>query len=76
MSNLNVKETYVDGDDPWSGFLSEAALEINSIANRLKGYSPGKLVFGRNMILPIKHKADLESISQQKQAHSNKYNIR
>ena len=53
---FNISETYVDEDDPWSGILAAAAFEICSTKNRLKYYSPGQLVFGRDMILAIKHK--------------------
>ena len=42
----------------------------------LKGYSPGQLVFGRNMIILIKNKMDWELIRQQNQAQNNKDNIR
>ena len=45
-------------------------------ANRLKGYIPVQLVFGCDMILPIKHKVDRELICHQKQRHINKDNIR
>ena len=57
MRNFDIKGTYVDKDDPWSGILAAAASGILS-KNGLKGYSPGQLLFGRDMILPIKHKAD------------------
>ena len=42
----------------------------------LKGYSPGQLMFGRDMILLIKHKLDWELIRQQNQEKINKENIR
>ena len=58
------------------GILSAAAFRIFSMTNRLKGYSPGKLVFGRDMILRIKHKVDWELICQRYQAQINKDNIR
>ena len=36
----------------------------------------GQLLFGRYMIIPIKHKVDWELISQLNQNKTNKYNIR
>ena len=36
----------------------------------------GKLLFGRDMILPVKHAVDWELTSHQNQAKINKYNIR
>ena len=62
MENLvrtfNITETCIDKDNPWSGFLAEIAFKISSTTNRLKFYSPGQIVFFRDMIIPIKHKVD------------------
>ena len=44
--------------------------------NRLKWYSTGQLVFGRDIIILVKHKVDWDLIRQQKQTQINKYNIR
>ena len=57
-------QTYVDIDDLWTGILSAAAFTIFSTTNRQKCYSPGQLVFVRNMILIIKHMVDWELICQ------------
>ena len=54
--NFNIKETYVDHFYSWLVILSAAAFTIFSTTNRLKGYNPGQLIFGRDMILPINHK--------------------
>ena len=59
-------QPYVDENDPWTGILAAAAFAILSTTNSQKGYSPGKLIFGRDMILPIKHRADWKLIRQQK----------
>ena len=40
----------------------------------MKGYSPGKLLFGRDMILPIRHKVDWELIRHQNKTQSNEDN--
>ena len=61
-----IKETYVDEDDPWSVILASSAFTICSTTNRLKIYTPVQLVFGRDMILPIKHNVDWELIPQKK----------
>ena len=57
------------------GHFVVAAFNFFSIKNRLKGYSPGQLVFGHYMILPIKYTADWELLRQWKQAQINKDNI-
>ena len=59
LQNFNIyTQTYVDKNDPWTGILAAAAFAIYSTTNRGKGYSPGQLIFGRNIILPIKHRVD------------------
>ena len=42
----------------------------------MKGYSLFQLIFGRDMIIPIKHAVDWELTFQRKQMQINKYNIR
>ena len=76
MQTFNITQTYSDKNDPWTGILAAAAFPIRSTTNRLKGYSPGQLLFGHDMILPIKHKLDWVLIRQQKQAQINEDNIR
>ena len=51
-------QTYVDKNDPWKGILAAVAFAIRSTTNRKKGYSMGQLIFGRDMILLIKHRGD------------------
>ena len=70
-----MTQTYVDEDEPWLGILAASEFAIFSTTNRLKGYSPGQLVFGRDIIILIKHNMYWELIRQQKQAQINKYNI-
>ena len=55
--NISI-QTYVGENDPWMGILAAAAFVIFSITNRPKFYSPGQLIFGHDMILPIKHTVD------------------
>ena len=52
-----------------------SAFTIISTTNWKKGYSPGQLIFGRGIILLIRHKVDLGLIRQRKQAQINKYDI-
>ena len=58
----NITKTFVDDDDLWSGSLSAAAFVILSTTNGLKGYIPGKLVFGHDLILHIKRRVDWKLI--------------
>ena len=67
VRTLNIyKQTYFDKNDPWMGILAAAAFVIHSTTNRQKGYSLYQFIFGRDMILPIKHRVDWELICQQK----------
>ena len=67
-------QTYVDEDEPWTGILAASAFAIFSTTNIPKGYSPGQLIFDRDMILPIKHRVDWELLHQQKQTQINRDN--
>ena len=71
-----IKDTYIDEDEPWSGILDQAELVIYSNTKSLKGYSPDQLLFGSNMIIPIKHMAGWELIHQRKSLINNKDKIR
>ena len=75
MQTCNITHHCVDEDDPWLGILYAAAFVILSTTNNLKVYSPGQLIFGRDMIILIKHTADWELIRQRKQAEIIKYSI-
>ena len=62
---------YVDQDDPWMGILADAAFSVRSTIHTFKGYTLWLLVFGRDMILPIKNLADWKLMLQWKQAQIN-----
>ena len=57
-------QTYFDKDDLWMGTLAAAAFEISPTTNRQKCYSQGQLIFGCDMILPIKRRVDWELLRQ------------
>ena len=76
MRNYIIQYTYVDKDDPWLGILEAESFTIHSTINRLKGYDPCQLVFGRDIILSMQHNVDWEFIPQKKQTEINKENIR
>ena len=76
VQTFNIHQTYVDKNDPWTGILAAAAFVICSKIKRQKGYSLGQLIFGRDMIIPIKHRVDWELILQKKQTQINRDNTR
>ena len=75
MHTYNITETCVDEDDPWSGILAAAEFSIISTTNGLKVYSPGQLLFVRDMTISIKHKVYWEFICKWNHTQINKYNI-
>ena len=44
MRTFNIKEIYINKDDPWLGFLTAAEFTIRSTKNNLKGYSRGPII--------------------------------
>jgi hypothetical protein len=65
----------MDEKYPWGPFLSSAAYAIRSTFHTTLKSTPGQLVFGRDMVLPIKFMADWGAIEQQRQkemGHNNR----
>ena len=56
VRNFNINETNFEGNYPCSDILAASSFVIISMENRLKSYSPGQLVFDRDVILLIKHR--------------------
>jgi hypothetical protein len=54
----------LDDKDPWGPVLSSAAYAIRSTFNTTLKATPGKFVFGRDMVLPIKFMADWGTIEE------------
>ena len=74
VQTCNITHNCVDKYDPCLGILSAAAFAIFSTTNNQKVYSLGQLIFGRDMIIPIKYTVDCDLIRQQKQAQIIKDN--
>ena len=64
----------MDQDDPWMVILATAAFAVRYILHIIKYYTLGQLLFGRDMVLPIKYIANWKLIRQHKQSQIN-YNI-
>ena len=79
VHTYNIQEDYLDQDDPWMLIRSVTSVVVRSTVHTLKGYTMAKLVFGRNVILPIKHIVNSKLLRHHKQtqitynnAHKNK----
>ena len=67
MRTFELEEKELDTIDPWGHFLSAAAWAIRSTVPTTLDATPGQLVFGRNMLLPIQIKTDWAQIRQRMQ---------
>jgi hypothetical protein len=68
----SLRSAEIDGremyeKDPWGPCLSSDAYAIRSTFHTTLKETPGQLVFGRDMVLPIQFMADWEAIEQQRQ---------
>ena len=63
-------------NDPWSGILAATVFAVRATYHTTLQASPMQLVFGRDVILNIKHVADWEHIQQCKQLRINHNNKR
>jgi hypothetical protein len=66
----------MDEKDPWGPFLPSDAYAIRSTFHTTLEATPGKLVFGRDMLLPITFMADWGAIEQQRQKEMGRNNRR
>ena len=64
----------MDENDPWKGILSATAFAIRSTYHTTLQKSPGQLVFGRDMMLNVQHKANWGLIRKRKQQIIHKNN--
>ena len=74
IHTFELEYNYMDDDDPWKGILSETAFAVQSTFHTTVQNIPGQLVFGRDMILNVKHEANWEYVQERKQKHIEKNN--
>jgi len=67
LRTFELEDKELDTNDPWGPFLSAAAWAIRSTVHTTLDATPGQLVFGRDMLLPIQIKTDWARIRQRKQ---------
>ena len=65
-----------EGKDVWGPYLAAAAYDIRATCHTTLEHSPGELVFGRDMILPIKVRADWSAINAKRQQEAARNNTR
>ena len=74
IRTFELEKNYLDEEDPWKGILSATAFAVRSTYHTTLQSTPGQLVFGRDMILNIKHEANWEFIRARKQKIIHKNN--
>ena len=67
IRTFELESNYLDEKDPWKGILSATAFAVRSTFHTTLKNTPGQIVFGRDMILNVKHEANWEFIREQKQ---------
>ena len=74
LKTFELTEKELDSRDPFSELLASAAFAIRSTVHTTLGATPGQLVFGRVMLLPIKFPAELAVIHIRRQDMMKKKN--
>jgi hypothetical protein len=67
IHTFELENNCLDDNDPWKGILSATAFAVQSTFQTTLQNTPGQLVFGRDMILNVKHEANWEYIRARKQ---------
>jgi hypothetical protein len=76
LRTFELDKQKINENDPWTSFLSAAAWAIRSTYHTVLDATPGQLVFGRDMILPIQYKADWAGIITRKNQQISRDNAR
>ena len=76
IRTYELEDRELDERDPFGPFLAAAAYAIRSTFHITLRASPGQLVFGRDMFLPLAFKADWAMIHARKQQEMDKNNAR
>ena len=76
IRTFHVQETVLDNEDPWSGILAATMFATRATVHTTLNNTPCQLVFGRDAILNISHKADWKIIRDRKQKLINRNNLR
>jgi transposase InsO family protein len=66
LRTFELEKRELDKKDPWTPFLQAACFAVRSTYHTTLGATPAQLVFGRDMMLPIKFKANWTAIQQRR----------
>jgi hypothetical protein len=74
LRTFELENRELDEKEPFEPFLTATAYAIRSTYHTTLRATPGQLVFGRDMILPVQFKANWASIALRKQERINQSN--
>ena len=72
IRTIKLENNYINEEDPWKGILSATAFAVCSTFHTTLRNTPGQFVFGRDMLLNIKHEANWEYIRKRNQQLNEK----
>jgi len=76
LRTFELEEQQLDPQEPWSRILSAVAFVVRSTYHTTLEATPAQLIFGRDMLLPVKFQADWAQIKMKGQAAINKNNFK
>jgi hypothetical protein len=76
LRTFELENRELDETDPWTPFLSAAAFAIRSTYHTTMEATPAQLVFGRDMVLPIKFTTNWTRLRQKRQDEMKRNNAR
>ena len=78
LVSFDLEDMDIDSDDPdpFEEYLTTLSYAIRSAFHKTHGHSPGQLVFGRDMFMPIDVPIDWTAIKERKQKTIQKSNER
>ena len=74
LRTFQLESANLTENDPWTPYLASVAWAVRSTYHTILNATPGQLVFGRDMVLPIQFQADWARIKLRKQETINKSN--
>ena len=76
ICTFKIQGMVLDDDNPWDGILAAMMFALRATVHTTTQYTPAQLVFGRDLILNIRHEANWQLIKTRKQNLINKGNVR
>eukprot|EP00957_Ditylum_brightwellii_P063228 4799300-Ditylum_brightwellii.AAC.1 len=67
IRSFEVHDTSIDEKDPWTGILSAVRFATRVTVHTTMLATPMQLVFGRDAILNVKHKANWKCMNERKE---------